>query len=61
MGIEPVTSGLTSVYKKYVNRLSHFTTLKHSKTLAGAPFKGAGGLHQHFLEIDFLVVSDREE
>ena len=24
-------------------------------------FKGAGGLHQDFLEIDFLVVSDREE
>ena len=23
--------------------------------------KGAGGLHQDFLEIDFLVVSDREE
>ena len=23
--------------------------------------KGAGGLHQAFLEIDFLVVSDREE
>ena len=24
-------------------------------------FKGAGGLHQDFLETDFLVVSDREE
>ena len=22
--------------------------------------RGPGGLHQHFLEIDFLVVSDRE-
>ena len=26
-----------------------------------ATFKGAGGLHQDILEIDFLVVSDREE
>ena len=25
------------------------------------PLKGAGGLHQDFLEIDFLVVSDRGE
>ena len=23
--------------------------------------RGPGGLHQNFLEIDFLVVSDREE
>ena len=25
------------------------------------PLRGPGGLHQDFLEIEFLVVSDREE
>ena len=28
---------------------------------AGGEGGGGGGLHQDFLEIDFLVVSDREE
>ena len=35
------------------------------KSQKGAKFvgglRGPGGLHQDFLEIDFLVVSDREE
>ena len=30
-------------------------------TLVGVPIKGAGGLHEIFSEIDFLVVSDRED
>ena len=32
-----------------------------TKKLFDTPLKGAGGLHQDFLEIDFLVVFDREE
>ena len=34
---------------------------KNDYVICERPLKGAGGLHQDFLEIDFLVVSDREE
>ena len=37
----------------------HFLVVK-IRGLRG-PGGGGGGLHQDFLEIDFLVVSDREE
>ena len=33
----------------------------HSHSLLRGGGGGGGGLHQDFLEIDFLVVSDREE
>ena len=38
-----------------MSKLSNFVIWNNVK---GA---GGGGLHQDFLEIDFLVVSDREE
>ena len=42
--------GLKPLYVDYVQKVKTLTV------------KGAGGgLHQDFLEIDFLVVSDREE
>ena len=34
-----------------------YFSYKHASTF----LKGAGGLHQDFLEIDFLVVPDRED
>ena len=44
---------LTSL-RKYNDHRSGNTTLN-------GHVKGAGGIHQDFLEIDFLVVFDREE
>ena len=37
-----------------------FYTETHVQLVPTTQFKGAGGLQQDFLEIDFLVVSDRK-
>ena len=36
-------------------------TAKKTSKMAIDPLRGQGGLHQDFLKIDFLVVSDRGE
>ena len=58
-------AGLLSLLSYLYTDVSEFR-LKHSvicclHQLSLANIKGAGGLHQDFLEIDFLVVSDRGE
>ena len=41
---------------------SSVTCVKTERMMFPSSLKGAGGgLHQDFLELDFLVVSDREE
>ena len=44
------------MFKTFTNL--HYKNEHMVKNFMGA---GVGGLHQDFLEIDFLVVSDREE
>ena len=41
--------------------LIYLQTYRYFENVVNVQLRGPGGLHLDFLEIDFLVVSDREE